>query len=210
MLVTTGFQTHKMNPDSSITASKQLRARWRRALQLFAVHRDYDRCFDELTAGLVDDLVAESSGGNENIGGSDSNVNVNVVNCCSSDPAEELAALRSHVFKFLHMFNPSTGIGIRECTRYSAEGCRGGKIVATRRWSKHERIENLIGCIAELNAHEECSLLRPGLNDFSVMYSCRKKCSQLWLGPGAYINHDCRPNCKVCVILAFYDLLNLI
>ncbi|KHN81102.1 Histone-lysine N-methyltransferase SUV420H1-B [Toxocara canis] len=113
---------------------------------------------------------------------------------CQLDMRQQIN-FRDHLLRFLQMFDANAGFTIHRCTRYKAEKRHGAMLVVTKPWRKGDVIESLVGVIGELSADEELHLLRKDVNDFSVMYSTRKKRAQLWLGPGAYINHDCRPNC---------------
>ncbi|PRQ74646.1 hypothetical protein AAT19DRAFT_14999, partial [Rhodotorula toruloides] len=67
-------------------------------------------------------------------------------------------------------------------------------VFATRNFKKGE-VVNLRGGIADLTEEEDDEMRDSGgRRDFSVLWSERKNCFCLLLGPARFVNHDCRNN----------------
>lgn len=97
--------------------------------------------------------------------------------------------MRQHVYRYLSAFLLDSGVKIESNDRYYSE-TNGAKVTSTRHWFAGQRVKALLSCIAEFSPTHSI-VLKAGVNDFSVMYSLRKRCDQLWLGPARFINHDC-------------------
>ncbi|KAL3309483.1 hypothetical protein Ciccas_011972 [Cichlidogyrus casuarinus] len=165
-----GFSTHKMT-DFKVRLPERSKKKCKNIILNFKKDLNYEKAYSK----LVEDgrYLTES---------------------LRQDPRFKL-----HIFRYLLLFDSRSGIEIRPCWRYASENHVGAAIFSTKEWDKGSKITTLIGCIAEMNLKEELGFLKYQKNDFSVMYSSRKNCSQLWLGPASFVNHDCKPNCKFTI-----------
>ncbi|BGP48598.1 histone lysine methyltransferase Set9 [Rhodotorula kratochvilovae] len=124
-----------------------------------------------------------------------------------------------HAKRYILALRPDSGIAFHETDRYKnprgVPGSKKGKAVpasvaaklrrdpetfievgvfATRAFKKGE-VVNLRGGIADLTEEEDDELRgEGGRSDFSVLWSQRKECFCLLLGPARFVNHDCRNN----------------
>ncbi|KAJ3086537.1 hypothetical protein HK102_012965, partial [Quaeritorhiza haematococci] len=98
-----------------------------------------------------------------------------------------------HSKRYLSMYHPNAGYEIAQTRRYQNSGKVEACIISTREWKKGDQIRHCSGVIAELTDSDEEYLAN---RDFSVMFTTRKNCNCLFLGPARFVNHDCNPNCK--------------
>ncbi|KAL0081624.1 hypothetical protein F4703DRAFT_1151379 [Phycomyces blakesleeanus] len=109
---------------------------------------------------------------------------------------KDKSAFGQHMKRYLSMYVPNAGFEICDTRRYSQEGEEAQAcVIATKDWSIGDEIKMCSGMIAVLASEDDDELKRQN-RDFSVMFSTRKNCSCLFLGPARFMNHDCDSNCK--------------
>ncbi|KAM0791426.1 hypothetical protein ACM66B_005885 [Microbotryomycetes sp. NB124-2] len=139
------------------------------------------------------------------------------------DPDDE-DLFKVHVKRYCYAMRPDSGIAFHETDRYTrtvksvlrqandspsraiakaaAAATANRKpdtfievgVFATRSYKKGEVIK-LRGGVADLSEEEDDKMREDGgRSDFSVLWSDRKKCFCLLLGPARFVNHDCRNN----------------
>lgn len=129
---------------------------------------------------------------------------------------DDLPLFANHAKRYILAFRPDCGIAFHETDRYknpragvTAKARKNLQAVtsrrdpasfievgvfATRDFKKGDVI-NLRGGIADLTEEEDDEMrLSGGRSDFSVLWSERKNCFCLLLGPARFVNHDCRNN----------------
>ncbi|KAG9006602.1 UTP-glucose-1-phosphate uridylyltransferase [Tulasnella sp. 427] len=119
---------------------------------------------------------------------------------------KQINCFATHASRYLELYLPSGCIEIASTSRYTWKtGKKELCVLATVPLSVGQTVRELKGSLADLTAAEDEELRRTdrrqsetGISrDFSVIHSKQKRCSQLFLGPARFVNHDCNPNCEL-------------
>ncbi|CAO3589791.1 unnamed protein product [Absidia cylindrospora] len=104
-----------------------------------------------------------------------------------------------HMKRYLYMYMPNAGYEIADTKRYGGAGRRvEACVMVTKDWNFGDELRLCTGMIAHLNPRQERDLKKANNNnrDISVMWSSRRQCNCLFLGPARFVNHDCNPNAE--------------
>lgn len=86
---------------------------------------------------------------------------------------------------------PNAGYEIADTKRYGGAGRRvEACVMVTKDWNFGDELRLCTGMIAHLDSRQERDLKKASSNnrDISVMWSSRKQCHCLFLGPARFVN----------------------
>lgn len=102
---------------------------------------------------------------------------------------------------------PNAGYEIADTRRYGGAGRRvEACVTVTKDWKTGDEMRLCTGMIAHMEPHQEHEL-KKGNRDISVMWSTRKQCNCLFLGPARFVNVSLPCRNSVSLLIPFPHFL---
>ncbi|KAI8910986.1 hypothetical protein EDD86DRAFT_265219, partial [Gorgonomyces haynaldii] len=97
---------------------------------------------------------------------------------------------------YITSYDKKSGFEVCRTTRYRSSDKIESRLMATRNWEIGHLMELCVGVTVVLTEEQERTLR----NDFSIIYSRKRKKHCLLLGPARFANHDCSPNVEFVAV----------
>lgn len=111
--------------------------------------------------------------------------------------SEDLAELRTHMYRYLVLYDRHFGIVVDLCNRFKGDRECGAEIRTISARSGGEVMKFLTGCFADVTKEEDKAQIIEGVTNFSMLHNKHKNCDTLMLGPGRFVNHNCVANSEM-------------
>ncbi|XP_022160164.1 zinc finger protein 728-like [Myzus persicae] len=109
--------------------------------------------------------------------------------CSTSDKK----LLKFHRQKYIESLGPCSPFEYQKCYRYPKDEDFGVKVVAKKTIYMNNLITELYGSMAPVTD----DFFSDGIREYSVVKSIHTGETKLWLGPAAFLNHDCEANTDI-------------